>query len=391
MNGMFWLWLLLPVAAASGWLAGRRGGVRQGGQRVSKLSTTYFRGLNYLLNEQPDKAIEVFLQIAEVDKDTIETQFAIGHLFRRRGEVDRAIRLHQSLIARQGLSEEQKTQAVLALGEDYMRAGLLDRAETLFSDLVRLDVHAPQALKHLIAIYQAERDWAKAIEHAQRFEAATGEPMGKTIAQFHCELAEQARFAGDNDGAHAQLAQAYAADAHCVRAGIIEGQLEMAAGNDQGAIRAFERVARYDVEYLPEILRALLAAYERRNDSARARGFLSEMIEHYPGVSPILALASIIEQEEGRPAAIRFLARQLKQRPSVRGEAALIDLSLAEGAVDAPGATLQTLKQINDQLLVRTPSYRCARCGFGARAHHWQCPSCKSWGAIKPIHNVAGE
>ncbi len=127
MTELAWLMLLLPIAAAGGWLAGRRGGERRGGARVSRLSNTYFRGLNYLLNEQQDKAIEVFLQIAAVDKDTVETQFALGHLFRRRGEVDRAIRLHQSLVARPGLSDEQKTRAVLALGEDYMRAGLLDR------------------------------------------------------------------------------------------------------------------------------------------------------------------------------------------------------------------------------------------------------------------------
>lgn len=178
MTELFWLFLLLPVAAGMGWLAGRRGGERKGGARFSRLSNTYFRGLNYLLNEQQDKAIEVFLQIAEVDKDTIETQFALGHLFRRRGEADRAIRLHQSLIARQGLSDEQKTRAILALGEDYMRAGLFDRAETLFTDLVRLGVLAPQALKHLIAIYQAERDWPKAIEHAHQYEVASGEAPG---------------------------------------------------------------------------------------------------------------------------------------------------------------------------------------------------------------------
>ena len=187
-----WL-LLIPAAAAAGWLAGRRGGEIKGGARVSRLSNTYFRGLNYLLNEQQDKAIEIFLQIAEVDKDTVETQFALGHLFRRRGEVDRAIRLHQNLVARIGLSEEQKTRAVLALGEDYMRAGLLDRAETLFTDLVKMGVHAPQALRQLIAIYQFERDWYKAIDHALEYEKTSGEPMGRVIAHFHCELAEKAR------------------------------------------------------------------------------------------------------------------------------------------------------------------------------------------------------
>ncbi|HZX80460.1 MAG TPA: lipopolysaccharide assembly protein LapB [Lysobacter sp.] len=382
----FWFFLLLPAAALSGWVIGRRGGERHSDTQVSRLSTTYFRGLNYLLNEQPDKAIELFLHIAELDKETFETQVALGHLFRRRGEVDRAIRLHQSLVHRNGLSDAQKVQAMLALGEDYMRAGLLDRAETVFSDLVALDL-APLALKHLIGIYQAERDWAKAIENAQRFEAATGEPMGKLIAQFECELADRHRAAGDAQAARAAVARAYEADANSVRAGMLEGRIEVDAGNTASAIRAFERVARNDPDYLPEVLPALLGCYETVGDPTGARSFLAEMCEHYRGIAPVLALTRMVEAQDGVPAARAYLAQQLKDRPSVRGEAALIDLTIAEGA--DPLATLHDLKHITDQLLVRNPSYRCSRCGFGARSHHWQCPSCKEWGSVKPLLNYA--
>lgn len=383
----FWLFLLLPVAALSGWVIGRRGGERHSDTQVSRLSTTYFRGLNYLLNEQPDKAIELFLHIAELDKDTFETQVALGHLFRRRGEVDRAIRLHQGLVQRPDLSDQQKVQALLALGEDYMRSGLLDRAETVFTDLAKIDQRAPQALKHLIGIYQSERDWPKAIENASRYEAATGEPMGKLIGQFECELAERLRAAGDADGARAAVARAYAADSNLVRAGIMEGRIEVDAGNDVAAIRAFERAARHDPDFLPEVLPPLLAAYERTGDAPGARNFLSEMSEHYRGIAPVLALTRLVEAEDGVAEARAYLARQLKDRPSVRGEAALIDLTLAAGA--DPAATLADLKHITDQLLVRNPSYRCSRCGFGARSHHWQCPSCKEWGTIKPLLNYA--
>jgi lipopolysaccharide biosynthesis regulator YciM len=386
-NQWFWFFLLLPIAAATGWLVGRRGGERHSDTQVSRLSTTYFRGLNYLLNEQPDKAIEVFLHIAELDKETFETQVALGHLFRRRGEVDRAIRLHQALVQRPDLSDQQKVQALLALGEDYMRSGLLDRAETVFSDLVRLDMRAPQALKHLIGIYQAERDWSKAIENALRYEEITGEPMGRLVAQFECELADRHRAAGEVEEARGALARAYQADANSVRAGILEGRIEVEAGNEAAAIRAFERVARIDPDYLPEIMPALLQCYERTGDSTGARSFLAEMTEHYRGVAPVLALTRMVEAEEGVAAARAYLAQQLKDRPSVRGEAALIDLTVAEGA--DPMATLHDLKHITDQLLVRNPSYRCNRCGFGARAHHWQCPSCKEWGSVKPLLNYA--
>lgn len=384
-----WIWyvLLLPLAAISGWVIGRRGGERHSDSQVSKLSTTYFRGLNYLLNEQPDKAIELFLHIAELDKDTFETQVALGHLFRRRGEVDRAIRLHQALVQRPDLSDQQKVQALLALGEDYMKSGLLDRAETVFTDLARIDQRAPQALRHLIGIYQSERDWAKAIENATRYETVTGEPMGKLVAQFECELADRHRAAGDTDAARAAIARAYAADSNSVRAGMLEGRIEVEAGNDRAAIRAFERAARHDPDYLPELLPPLLASYARAADSTGARAFLAEMAEHYRGISPVLALTRLVEAEQGTGPARTYLAQQLKDRPSVRGEAALIDLTLAESA--DPLATLHDLKHITDQLLVRNPSYRCSRCGFGARSHHWQCPSCKEWGTVKPLLNYA--
>ena len=389
LNFDVWIWfvVLVPLAALAGWVIGRRGGERHSTSQVSKLSTTYFRGLNYLLNEQPDKAIELFLHIADLDKDTFETQVALGHLFRRRGEVDRAIRLHQALVQRPDLNDSQKVQALLALGEDYMRSGLLDRAETVFSDLAQIDQRAPQALRHLIGIYQAERDWGKAIENASRFEAATGEPMGKLIAQFECELADRQRAAGEVDAARASIARAYAADSTSVRAGISEGRLEAEAGNPAGAVRAFERAARHDPDYLPVILPALLESYDKVGERTGARAFLGEMSEHYRGISPVLALTKMVEAEEGVGAARRYLGQQLKDRPSVRGEAALIDLTLAEKA-DAE-ATLHDLKHITDQLLVRNPSYRCNRCGFGARSHHWQCPSCKEWGTVKPLLNYA--
>lgn len=388
MTNVAWL-LLIPAAIAIGWLLGRRGGEIKGGAKISRLSNTYFRGLNYLLNEQQDKALEIFLQIAEVDKETVETQFALGHLFRRRGEVDRAIRLHQNLVARTGLSEEQKTRAVLELGEDYMRAGLLDRAETLFNDLVQMGVHAPKALQQLIAIYQSERDWQQAIVYALKYEQITGEVMGDSIAHYHCELAEKHVHEGNLKTARDRIAAAYSSDSQCVRAGMIEGRLDLLENNDAGAIRAFERVARHDVDYLPEILPQLMECYERRAELMRARGFLQEVIEQYAGVTPLLALTDLIERDEGPMAAQEFLAKQLLQRPSVRGEAVLLEKAVANPG-DEPVETLKILKQITDQLLVRSANYRCVNCGFGARAHHWQCPSCKHWGSVKPLLNLLG-
>ena len=390
MNELALLFLLLPVAAFSGWVLGRRRSERTSGARVSELSTSYFRGLNYLLNEQQDKAIEVFLKLADINRDTVETHLALGNLFRRRGEVDRAIRVHQALIARQNLSRDEKTVALLELGEDYMRAGLLDRAETLFTDLVAMDALAPSALRHLIGIYQHERDWGQAIEHAQRLEQASGESQSAIIAQFYCELAEQARAQDASEEARARVADAFAVQPDCVRASMIEGHIEAAAGNIDAAIGAFERVAELDVDYVPEILSPLLDCYARAQRMQRAEEFLLGITERYQGVSPVLALAKMYASTRGEVVAVDFLNRILRQRPSVRALMALIDVNLHTARGEARENFL-ILRDLTRKLVEGKAMYRCSQCGFGAKAHHWQCPSCKNWGTVRPIHGVVGE
>jgi lipopolysaccharide assembly protein B len=390
MSELYLLFLLLPVAAFSGWYVARRGSERTSGARVSELSSNYFRGLNYLLNEQQDKAIEVFLKLAEYNRDTVETHLALGNLFRRRGEVDRAIRVHQNLIARPTLSDEEKTVALLELGEDYMRAGLLDRAETLFTDLVAMNALAPSALTHLVGIYQHERDWEKAIDHATKLEAATGESQGAMIAQFHCELAEMARGRGSWDEARTCLDAALAAEEDCIRASVIRGHIEASLGDYVAAIDAYEHVAEREVDYVPEILSPLLDCYAKAQSMQRAEEFLLQMTERHQGVSPVLALAHLYSRTKGEKVAVEFLTRHLHKRPSVRALVALIDANL-HTAKDEARESLLIQRDLTRKLLEGQAMYRCSRCGFGAKAHHWQCPSCKNWSTVRPIHSVVGE
>ncbi|HSE12113.1 MAG TPA: lipopolysaccharide assembly protein LapB [Rudaea sp.] len=382
--------MLLPIAAVSGWFFGRRSSERSRRAGVSELSSSYFRGLNYLLNEQPDKAIEVFLKLAEFNRDTVETHLALGNLFRRRGEVDRAIRVHQHLIARPNLSNEEKTIALLELGEDYMRAGLLDRAETLFTDLVAMDAQVPSALRHLIGIYQHEKDWGKAIDHARRLEKISGDSQGPVIAQFYCEQAEQARAAKNFADAHAHLNHAFESQPECVRAYIVLGHVEMQQGQLDAAAEAFERVATLDVDFVPEVLPPLLDCYAKLQQMERAEKFLLDAIERSQGVTPVIALARLYASTQGEQAAIDFLTRQLRQRPSVRGLMTLIGATLHKSEGEAR-ENLLILQDLTRKLIEGQAMYRCSRCGFGAKAHHWQCPSCKTWGSVRPIHGVAGE
>jgi lipopolysaccharide biosynthesis regulator YciM len=384
-----WLLLGLPLTFALGWLASRFD-LRQWRREQKDSPKAYYKGLNLLLNDQHDKAIDAFIEAVQQDPDTSDLHFALGNLFRRRGEVDRAIRVHENLIARPTLSAEQKTAAVLELGEDYMRAGLLDRAEALFTDLVALEARAPSALKHLIGIYQQERDWHKAIDHARRLERLGGDSQGTVIAHYYCELADQARLRHDRDGAQRALTEAFMAEPECVRGTLIEGRLALDAGDPTGALAAFQRVVERDLEFVPELLGPTLACYEKLGDPQGAREFLRGLIDRYPGISPVLALTRIVERAEGDRAAIALLTRELGKRPSVRGLAALIGLSLKSAEGEAR-ENLLILDELTRKLLAGQAIYRCTRCGFGARAHHWQCPSCKNWGTVKPIHGVAGD
>ncbi len=384
------LWLLVPLAAIAGWLLRDRFGRRNDGEQLNQFSTTYFRGLNYLLNEQPDKAIEVFLRIAEVDKNTVETHLALGNLFRRRGEVDRAIRFHQNLISRTGLSPKQRTQALLELGEDYMRAGLLDRAERLFSELIELEAHTPSALRHLIAIYQQERDWVKSIEHAKQLQRVARDDMSPVIAQFYCEMAQDAVGKGDDELASKHVSQALRTDKGCVRASLIEGQMAYVAQDYSRSIKAYQRVASQDLDHIPDTLEPILRSYRDADRLADARRFLEDVIERYRGISPVLALAELIEEADGRKVAAEFMGQQLKRRPSVRGLDYLIGLNLSDSEGEAR-ENLLILRDLTRKLLAGKPIYRCNHCGFGAKHNHWQCPGCKTWNSVKPIHGVASE
>jgi lipopolysaccharide biosynthesis regulator YciM len=383
------LLLLLPVAVYFGWWLARAFERRSVKKRNRLFSDQYFQGLNYLLNEQPDKAIQVFLELAEVNQDTVETHMALGNLFRRRGEVDRAIRFHQNIIAKPGLGPEQRTQALLELGEDYMRAGLLDRAERLFAELIETDAHTPSALRSLLEIYQQEKDWEKALEQAQRLEQVSGEHMGAVMAQFCCELAEAALAEGDRDRARRHLRQARRNDPRCVRARLLLADIAAQEGEDSAALDLYEEIAELDPDYIPELLEDYCDMANASGALSRSREKLQEWAERYNGISLILRLTESIAAEQGDAAAGQFLVHSLTSKPSVKGLDRLIELKAA-GHLDEESSD-DILKAVTTRLLSRQPRYRCHHCGFSGQTHHWLCPSCRQWNTTKRIQGVLGE
>ncbi len=384
------LLLLLPVAAFSGWLVGRRGQSINKERGCSEIPADYLKGMNYLLNEQPDKAIDTFIQMLDVDTNTVETHLALGGLFRRRGEVDRAIRIHQNLIARPTLKKHERTQALFELGQDYMRAGLLDRAETLLSELADSEQGHYSALKLLLDIYQQEKEWQRAVQVAKKYEARTGENLSASIAQFYCELAEQVRTDGEPLRALKFLRKALSEDRQCVRASLLEAEIEITAGDAKSALRAAQRVEQQDAAFISESLPLIRRCYQALRRIDDFNRYLQRLLKDHNSISVVLELAVLIREAQGDEAAEEFVTDFLRHTPSVFGIERLIELNL-ERVNDEVKDKLLVLKQVTTDVLKNKPIYQCHHCGFNGRTLHWQCPGCKCWNTVKPVQGQEGK
>ncbi len=381
-------WLLLPIAAASGWWAASRSH-RRPDSNSGLLPRAYFKGLNYLLNEQPDKAIETFIQVLEVDGDTVETHLALGNLFRRRGEVDRAIRIHQNLIARPTLNQQQRYNALLELGLDYMSAGLLDRAESLFTELVESEQYVQQSLIQLVDVYQLEKDWDKAIECCRRLRLISGQNVQVAIAHYQCEKAEEAMSDGQGKVARELLKKALKSDPLCARASILEARIAYNTEKYKIAIGSLKRVENQDPELLTEIVEPMAACYSAIGQEQDYAHYLDGLAQQYGGIQIVLKRTELEQQQQGIAAASRYLATALQQYPSLRGLSKLAELSLEENK-NIRGS-LTAVRDVMAGLCETRPEYVCSHCGFTGKALHWLCPGCQHWNTIKAIQGVEGE
>lgn len=386
----FWPFLL-PAAAWSGWWVARRNNSKQGDQIGHSFSREYMVGLNYLLNEQPDKAVDVFIKLLEVDTDTAETHLALGSLFRRRGEVDRAIRIHQNLIARPQLSLLQRKEALMALAQDYMSAGVFDRAERIFLEVV--DIGGPTevgSLRGLLAIYQQEKAWESALDVLKKIEHSTGTSMNSQAAHYYCEIANEFLKHNTYDKAHQAIKQAQAIDRSSVRASLMSANFEMRNGRYKQAIRDLKRVPEQDAEFLTEIIEPLVTCHRELDIMEECIDYLDHTLSEHPRASVIFVIGDYLRQEKNIDVAIDFVSAQLSQHPSIRGLNNLIywHLESAQGKVRAK---LQMLYDITSKFLHNKPVYRCGHCGYSGKLLHWFCPSCKHWGKMKPIHGLEGD
>lgn len=377
---------LLLLLAASGWALGRFGEREEQEGAPPPLNIDYLKGLNFLLNEQTDQALEHFLKMVRVDDKTIETHFALGSLFRRRGEVDRAIRIHQNIIARPDLASDQRDQALFSLAKDYLRAGLLDRAEKLFVRLSQGSRHQVEALEQLCRIYEQEREWQRAIDAGQQLEVLSGKSLALQIAHYYCELAEQAASKKDYPAARAFVKKAQSGRPRTLRGALTRAEIAQATDDTKTALRLYHRIVDESTYLITEALPKLVDIHRREGSVNDFERDLKAMLGKNPELSTHVAYTAIVHNISGIDVIDACVEQYMINEPTL---AEFIDLQrINDGKGGDREAALTKVRSALNKLAAATPRYKCTECGFASQRVLWQCPSCKNWETQRPASSV---
>ncbi|SDH33240.1 MULTISPECIES: lipopolysaccharide assembly protein LapB [unclassified Duganella] len=379
----FELWWLLgiPVLFGLGWLAARVD-MRAVVSESRTLPRGYYKGLNFLLNDQQDKAVDAFIEIVRLDPESADMHFALGNLFRRRGETERAIRIHQNLLARPDLPQDQKDHAKYELGMDYLKAGLLDRAEETFNTLLN-GAYAVQARRALLEIFQREKEWPRAIEAAIGLQESGAGSRQKQIAQFYCELAQDALVHLHPEQALELLEKSLQADRVNVRATMLTGDAQLAQGDVEAALVSWRRVEQISVPHVALVAQRLMDGYRKVGRSQEGLNLLKSYLEQASSIDLIEVVYKVVLELEGVDAAKQLVSNELRRTPTLLG----LDKLLEARLVDAPANLVTELSMVKNlvhgytQKLAR---YQCSHCGFKSRQFYWQCPGCSRWETYPP-------
>ena len=384
----FFLAGLFVIAAATGWLFARHSTKKESDPPPQAINADYLRGLNLVLNRQTEEALELFVRMAKVDDDTLETHFALGHLFRRRGEVDRAIRVHKNLLARSNLNETQRDQAQFSLAQDYLSAGFFDRAEKLFSQLGNSSSLGEASIQSLVDIYEREQEWGKAIEAHRELEILTGEKSTE-IAHYYCELAENARLDGDLALARQHLKGSVRSVSGAFRGALIKAAIAQEEKSYLEALGLYEQVLDADPRLMAEVLPELFDCYHKDGREDECEIYLQSLVDKNPSLSDVIAYAAILVDLE-RSQVIKTCIEKFIMEDSV-----LASFFDAEYFANIPDKSREKVIQgiasgLRD-LACSSPRYRCNTCGYRSEKILWHCPSCKSWESIRPLQRFQFE
>ena len=388
---MLFQWLLLTAAVAAGWAVGRYG-TRSGRASRAIMDEDSVRDrLQFLFTNYSDQAVENFVQSLAVNKDTVSLHLSIGSHFRNKGETDRAILIHQNLLARPELPARYSPQVTQELAMDYLNAGLLDRAEALFHQLMGDREYGRRSAIALIELYQQEREWEKAAQVAKTLTRGDADPATfKALAYITCELSDGALSRNDDRWTAQKLAkEALDYDRSCVRATLLLMKLQIRQGNFREAANQSLKIFDQNPEFGPEAIDRLMKLEREHGDVSRLYKKLRKLYEQYPSTSLLLALVESVERSSGRPAGIDLLRMELETRPSVRGLLRLVEMAGYEKGMTTDEGRL--VSRIGHLILANRPVYRCVSCGFSGQQLHWLCPSCKQWETVRPIQGVEAE
>jgi lipopolysaccharide assembly protein B len=348
-------------------------------KRQLNFSNDYFQGLNYLLNDEQDKALDIFIQLVETDWETIDTSLALGAIFRRKGEIDKAIKLHQNLLARPSLPQEYKATVLLSLAKDYLQAGWLDRAEGLFKDVVEDEEFTHEAQQCLMNIYEQEQEWENAVNIARRFQNKSDVKLAQKTAQYYCELSLQVLHQNDLKEAEALATQALTADKNCVRASILLADLAINRGRYQKAIRFLRQVEMQNIELFPLVVEKLILCYRNTSNLNKALSFIRSVNKKYQEVSLTPVLTKLIKEIYGDVEALQYLSEDILEKPSIGALNILLQIQSPD--IDHRESFLPT---VVETLAAKQHDYQCKQCGYSANTHVWLCPSCHNWSSMTP-------
>ncbi len=378
-NTLNLLWLLLPIAATCGWWAALRSRHKAASTTPDWVNPDCFRGIHHVLNEEPDKAVMVFSQILETRSDLVDIHLILGSLFRQQGETGRAVQVHQNLLARPDLTTKRQAQILLELGRDYLQAGLLDRAETLFQDLRTKKQCVPEALRHLRSVYLQEKAWLSCLQTSEALEKATQEDLSLEKSHFFCELAIEAQHLGQIAQTKLYLKRALKMHPGCVRANHLLGQIAWQAGKHRSAISHWQQTVRDDPGYLPEVWPDLLHAHQTLDTLAELNTLLTEIADVVPKPAITIYQAEVLQECKNQIIATDLLLNAIKQSPSIPA----ITAYLQQHTDQTHAIDLKTLSAGLRKIQQQQTQYQCRQCGFQSHKMHWQCPRCSAWGTIR--------
>ncbi len=376
-----WWLLFIPIFFVLGWIAARVD-IKQLISESRSLPRGYFNGLNFLLNDQHDKAIDAFIEVLKMDPETVELHFALGNLFRRRGETERAIRVHQNLLLRPDLPADQKSQATYELGQDYLKAGLLDRAEETFGLLIH-STYSVQARRALLEIYQREKEWLRAIDAAFALQNSGAGTRQKEIAHFYCELAQDEILNAQSAAAVDLLEKALATDRSNVRATILRGDIYQSENQTELALQTWRRVEQQSAPHVTLVAQRIMDAYNVLQRSHEGINLLKNYLENASSIDLLEVLYQASLEVEGTEAASQIVLEEVRRTPTLLGLDKLLDARMLFVAPERL-QELSMVKNLVHGYAKKLARYQCGHCGFKARQFYWQCPGCSRWDTYPP-------